>query len=100
MILRGILLGLASALLASCANQNPGPLAGTWMATEPFPVTVTFRDGETEAMGVTRAASYEVHGNEVLVTYAEGSNKGTTFKYQVINPNTIRSDSATFRRVH
>ena len=52
-MLRSALLILLSFALAGCASEHPGPLAGTWVATEPFPLTVTFRDGESEAMGVT-----------------------------------------------
>lgn len=98
-MLRSPLLGILSLLLVACAGENPGPLEGTWAVTVPFPVTVTFRSGETEAMGITKKVSYEVRGDDVLVTYEEGATKGTTFRYTVIDANTIRSDSGTFRRV-
>src|SRR5678815_1302310 len=98
-MLRNVLLSLLSLALASCAGEHPGPLAGTWVATEPFPITVTFRDGESEAMGMTRPVSYRIDGNEVFVTYTEGPRKGATFHYRVIDANTIRSESGILRRV-
>jgi hypothetical protein len=94
----GVGLSLLMLVLAACTNDSPGPLEGTWTVTEPFPVTVTFRPGEMEAMGVTKKVSYRTDGNEVLVTYQEGATKGSTFRYEVIDANTIRSESGTFRR--
>ena len=99
-MLHGISICVVSLVLAGCAGgKDPGPLAGTWQATKPFPVTVTFRQGETEALGLVRAVEYDVDGNEVRVTYAEGANKGATFKYEVVDDDTLRSGSGTFRRV-
>ena len=89
---------LASLMLAACTASGPGPLEGTWKATSPFPVTVTFRPDEMEAMGTTRKVAYETRGDEVLVTYMEGANKGKTFRYTVIDADTVRSDSGTFHR--
>jgi hypothetical protein len=67
--------------------------------TEPFPVTVSFRYGEVEAMGTTNSALYARYWSDVSVTYEEGANKGTTFRYTVMDADTIRSDSGTFHRV-
>ena len=89
---------IATLLLVGCTSSRPGALEGTWTATEPFPVNVTFRDGEMEAMGKTRKVSYKASGNDVHVTYLEGANKDRTFIYTVIDANTLRSDSGTFRR--
>lgn len=96
---RGLFLGTLALLLVACSGEDPGPLEGTWAVTTPFPVTVTFRQGEIEAMGVTRKASYEISGDEVLVTYEEGPTKGTSFRYTVVDADTLRSDSGTFHRV-
>jgi len=89
---------IAAFALVGCTSSHPGELEGTWTATEPFPVTVTFRDGEMEAMGKTRKVSYRASGNEVQVTYLEGANRDRTFTYTVIDANTLGSDTGTFRR--
>ena len=86
-------------IVVACSRERPGPLEGTWVVTEPFPVTVTFRSGEMEVMGVTKKVSYEIDGYEVLVTYEQGATKGRVFTYTVIDANTIRSDAGTFHRV-
>jgi len=96
---RGLLVSIAALAVIACSRESPGPLEGTWAATEPFPVTVTFRPGKAEAMGVTKDVSYETNGNKVLVTYEQGPTKGRTFTYTVIDANTIQSDSGTFHRV-
>lgn len=96
---RGAVLSILPLVLAACSNESPGALEGTWTVTQPFPVTVTFRSGEMEAMGATKKVAYKTEGNVVLVTYKEGATKGSTFRYTVIDANTIRSDSGTFHRV-
>jgi len=96
---RALTITLTALALAACSTENPGALKGTWMVTEPFPVTVTFRAGEIETMGTTKKISYKHEGNTVLVTYKEGANKGSTFRYALIDANTMRSDSGTFHRV-
>ena len=98
-IFRGTLLGVMALVLVACTGKSPGPLEGTWAVTEPFPVTVAFRSGEVEAMGMIKKASYKIDGDEVFVTYEEGATKGATFRYTVIDADTIRSESGTFRRV-
>ena len=98
-IFRGLLLSAVALVLVACTGESPGPLEGTWVVTDPFPVTVTFRPGEVEAMGMIKKVSYKIDGDEVLVTYEEGAAKGTSFRYTVIDANTIRSDSGTFHRV-
>lgn len=98
-MLRAPILGILALILGACASDSPGSLEGTWVVSDPFPVTVTFRSGEVEAMGVTRKATYKVKGDEVLVTYKEGAKAGATFRYTVIDANTIRSESGTFHRV-
>jgi multidrug efflux pump subunit AcrA (membrane-fusion protein) len=98
-IFRGTLISIAAFILMACTGENPGPLEGTWATTKPIPVTVSFRSGEVEAMGRTKKVSYKNNGNEVLVTYKDGTAKGTSYRYTVVDANTIRSDSGTFRRV-
>ena len=98
LMLRGPLLGTVGAFLAACASEHPGSLEGTWVVTDPLPITVTFRPGEAEAMGVTKRVSYKVDGDDVLVTYKEGATQGATFRYTVVDANTVRSDSGTFHR--
>ena len=49
-------------------------------------------------MGTTKKVSYENNGDEVVVTYLEGANKGRSFRYTVVDDNTIRSESGTFHR--
>ena len=95
---RNLLLALAVLALSACSGNGPGTLEGTWTATKPFPVTVTFRADEMQSMGTTKKVSYENKGDEVLVTYLEGANKGRSFRYTVVDDNTIRSDSGTFHR--
>lgn len=94
-------LGLISLALLACgqSGESPGALEGTWRVREPFPVTVTFRSGEMDAMGSTKKVSYKNEGNEILVTQTEGATPGRTFRYSVIDANTIRSVSGTFHRV-
>jgi len=98
-LLRGTLFGVVALGLAACTSKRPGPLEGTWRMTDPFPVTVSFRYGEVEAMGTVKRVSYKTYWNDVLVTYEDGANKGTTYRYTVIGTDTIRSDSGTFHRV-
>lgn len=96
---RGPILSFLALILVACAGESPGALEGKWAVTGPFPVTVTFRSGEIEAMGVTKKVSYRTLGDEVLVTYKEGPKQGITSRYTVIDANTIRSDLDTFHRV-
>lgn len=63
-----------------------------------IPMTVTFRDGETEALGMIEKVTYKTEGNDVLVTYVDGFAKGTTFRHTMIGPNTARTELGTLRR--
>lgn len=98
-LLRGTLVGAVVLGLAACTSNSPGPLAGTWRMEDPFPVTVSFRHGEAEAMGTVKRVAYTRYWNAVAVTYQDGANKGATFRYTLVDADTIRSDSGTFRRV-
>lgn len=90
-----ILLGLG---LVSCGNR-PGPLEGTWKVTGLMPMTVIFRSGETEALGMIDQVSYEIVGNDVLVTYEDGMAKGTTMRYTMTGPNTAKTDLFRLKRI-
>ena len=66
-----IIAAVGVASLAACGT-DPGPLAGTWKMAGLVQMTIHFRSGETEAMGVIEPVSYEVRGNDVFVTYMPG----------------------------
>lgn len=95
-----VAIAAAITVLAACSSgSNPGPLQGTWRMSGVVPMTVTFRDGETEAMGMIEKVSYKVDGNDVLVTNLDGLMKGTTFRYTVVDANTVRTQLGVLRRV-
>lgn len=62
-------------------------------------MTIQFRDGETEAMGMIEKVSYEATGNDVIVTYRDGLMKGTAMRYTVTEPNTLRTELGTLQRI-
>lgn len=84
--------------LAACSGNNPGPLEGTWQMTGVTPMTVTFRKGETEAMGIIEKVSYKTEGNDVLVTYLDGLAKGTTMRYTITGQGRARTELGTLKR--
>ena len=90
---------LTSLLLVSCTRNDPGPLAGTWKMEGLIPMTVQFRSGEEEAMGMIEKVSYEVKGSDVIVTYKDGIAKGMGVRYTMIGPDTARTELGTLRRV-
>lgn len=63
------------------------------------PMTITFRKGETEAMGIIEKVSYKTEGNDVLVTYLDGLAKGTAMRYTMTGQNSARTELGTLRRV-
>lgn len=85
-------------LLVACSN-SPGPLAGTWRLAGFMPMTIQFRDGETEAVGIIEKVSYEVRGNDVLVTYKDGLMKGTSMRYTIVASGTARTELGTLSRI-
>ena len=87
-------------LVAACTNNDPGPLAGRWSMTGPIPMTVQFRPGETEAMGIIEKVSYKTSGSDVLVTYESGLMKGTSMRYTMVGKNTVRSELGTLQRTN
>lgn len=85
-------------LLAGC-SASPGPLEGTWTASGPLPMTIIFRPGETEAMGVIEHVDYKAEGNTVEVTYKDGLMKGASMKFVLLDSNTATNPMYTLRRV-
>ena len=98
-ILRGRFALFIAAFVASCGGNDPGPLAGTWRMTGSMPMTVQFRSGETEALGIIEKVSYEARGQEVIVSYRDGPMKGTSIRYTMTGPNTARTELGTLQRV-
>jgi len=85
-------------LLTGCSG-SPGPLEGTWAASGPMPMTIIFRPGETETMGVIEHVDYKADANTVEVTYKDGLMKGTSMKFVLVEPNTATNPMYTIRRV-
>lgn len=86
-------------LLSACTGNDPGPLEGKWKMSGLIPMTIIFRSGETEAMGMIEKVSYKNEGNDVLVTYKEGMSQGMTMRYTIIGPNSVRTELGTLRRI-
>ncbi len=93
------LIPMLSLMLVGCSGNDPGPLGGTWKMAGPIPLTVTFRYGETESLGMIDKVSYKKEGNDVLVTYKAGFAEGTTMRYTIINPNMVRTELGTLHRI-
>lgn len=89
---------LLVATLAGC-NRSPGALEGTWKADGLVPMTITFRPGETETMGVIEQVDYATSGNVVKVTYKDGLMKGSAIAYTIVNPNTATNPMYTLHRI-
>ena len=97
--MKKILITLLLVLVLTSCGKSPGPLEGTWKMSGFMPMTVTFRDGETEALGMIEKVSYRVEGKDVLVTYEGGIAKGTTMRYTITGPNSARTELGTLTRV-
>lgn len=89
---------VVAALLVAC-KSDPGPLAGTWQLSGLMPMTMQFRSGETEAMGMIDKVEYEVRGNDVIVTYTDGMAKGTAMRYTMTGPDTAKNELGILRRI-
>jgi arginyl-tRNA--protein-N-Asp/Glu arginylyltransferase len=63
------------------------------------PMTVHSRSGETEALGIIEKVSYDVQGNDVIVTYTDGMAKGMGMRYTMTGPDTARTELGTLRRI-
>lgn len=90
---------MAFAISACSGDRSPGPLEGTWEMSGVMPMTVTFRSGETEALGMIDKVSYKTEGTDVLVTYLDGIAKGTTMRYTMTGPDSARTELGVLRRV-
>ncbi|RUO39422.1 hypothetical protein CWE22_08960 [Pseudidiomarina aestuarii] len=64
------------------------------------PMTITFRDGETETLGVIEKVKYEMEGRDVLVTYVSEFAEGMTMRYTMTGPNTARTEMGTLRQIN
>jgi hypothetical protein len=89
---------LLLATLAGC-NRSPGALEGTWKSEGIMPMTIAFRPGETEAMGVIEQVSYVTEGNVVKVTYKDGMMKGSSIAFTIIDKNTAINPLYTLHRI-
>lgn len=97
--MKTIVVLLFTTILAACGNTDPGPLSGTWQASGIVPFRVTFRPGESEAMGMIEKVSYKQNGADVLVTTESGPMKGIVARYSVVDQNTLRTEIGVLRRV-
>ena len=97
--LRRLWLILFAAALLGCGGRDPGPLAGTWRLSGPLPMTVHFRPGESEALGLIDKVSYQVKGSEVTVTYESGMAKGSAMRFTMTGPNSARSELGSLSRI-
>lgn len=61
-------------------------------------MTIAFRPGETEAMGVIEQVDYATEGNVVKVTYKDGIMKGSSITFTIIDKNTAANSMYTLRR--
>ena len=96
---RFIALLLLLAALTGC-NRSPGALEGTWKSEGiVVPMTITFRPGETEAMGVIEQVAYTAEGNVVKVTYKDGIMKGSSIAFTLVDKNTATNPMYTLRRL-
>ena len=82
---------LALFVCLTACGQSPGVIAGTWRSTGAVPMTIQFRTGEYEMMGMVVKAKYEIHGNDILVTDADGPMKGVAIHYTLVNQNKLHS---------
>jgi hypothetical protein len=88
------------ALVLSACSAGPGPLEGKWKMDGDLPMTIEFRDGESESMGMIEKVDYEVRGSDVLVRYKNGLAKGTAMRFTVVDEDTLRSELGTLHRVN
>jgi hypothetical protein len=62
-------------------------------------MTIQFRSGESEAMGLIEKVSYERKGSDVIVTTESGPMKGTATRYTITGPSTAQAAFGQLRRV-
>lgn len=99
-LLRNVLFVVMLASIAGCSSSSdPGPLEGTWRAVETMPLTVTFRDGETEVLGLIEKVSYEQYGEDVRVTALSGFGEGMAVRYTMLDEDTLTGPFGTMHRI-
>lgn len=87
-------------ILSGCSNdKDPGPLEGTWQSADLFGLKVTFREGETESLGMIDTVTYEVRGKDVIVTYHGGMTDGAKMRFTVESENFMHTEIGRFTRV-
>ena len=94
-----VLLLLSITTFLSACSEGPGPLEGTWKMSGLVPMTVTYRNGEEESMGLISKVTYKHEGNDVLVTYVNGLMKGTTMRITMQDPNTAVTSVGKLKRI-
>ncbi len=62
-------------------------------------MTIHYRSGESETMGIIEKVSYEVKGASVLVKVESGPMQGTAYRLRVVDANTLQSVFGVMRRV-
>lgn len=97
-MVRFLVLAVLTIALAACGNSSPGELAGTWV-TSPISMKATFRDGETETMGVIERVTYKRDGSSVIVNYQDGLMKGSSVRFEMVNPTTAKAMGMTYMKV-
>lgn len=90
-------LGLSLALTG--CNSSPGPLEGTWKSQGILAITIAFRPGETETMGVIEKVDYKTDGNVVNVTWKDGMMKGSTMAFTIVDRDTATNPMYTLHRM-
>lgn len=97
-ISKGFLI-VTAVMLAACSKNNPGPLEGTWRMADPIPLTITFRKGEAESLGMIDKVEYRRDGNDVIVTWKTGFTAGTAMRYTFVSNDVVHTELGTIRRV-
>ena len=85
--------------LTACGDSSPGPLAGTWEAEGSLPLVKTFRDGETETLGVIQKVGYQLDGQSVIVSYKDGLMKGTAIRFVVVDSVMVTSMGVSYFKI-
>lgn len=89
---------LSLVFLAGCSG-SPGRLEGAWKSDGPIPMTIIFRPGETESMGVIEHVDYKSTGDAVEVMYKDGLMKGSSMKFILRDSDTAQNSMFTLHRV-
>lgn len=99
LMVRLMIVAIVCTLLSACGDSSPGPLAGTWKATGVMPMMASFRDGQTEALGIIEKVDSKVEGKSVIVTYKDGLMKGSSVRFVLVNPTTMQAMGMTYRKI-